>query len=50
MKELIKKWLEKLACRHRWFRLERGWDYYGTMTTVYACEECGKIKKITVDD
>lgn len=53
--ELIKKYLAKLACCHKWFvhKETRVWDVsfgkteYPTYSIqILICEHCGKIKKI----
>lgn len=41
MKELFKKWLEKLACRHEWTIIAKT-SYTGYLL---VCSKCGKLKR-----
>lgn len=52
MKELFKKWLEKLACKHEWVEIKKllVWGdsnkYPKYYIYVFVCSKCGKFKKV----
>lgn len=49
MKELFKKWLEKLACRHEWTIIAKT-SYTDCNRYLLVCSKCGKLKKETSID
>jgi hypothetical protein len=44
MKELFKKWLEKLACRHEWTIIAKT-SYTDCNRYLLVCSKCGKLKR-----
>lgn len=44
MKELFKKWLEKLACRHEWTIIAKI-NYTDCNRYLLVCSKCGKLKR-----
>ena len=40
MKELLKNWILKLACRHNWKELKHMNVY------LFVCTKCGKLKQV----
>lgn len=44
MKELFKKWLKKLACRHEWTIIAKT-SYTDCNRYLLVCSKCGKLKR-----
>lgn len=44
MKELFKKWLEKLACGHEWTIIAKT-SYTDCNRYLLVCSKCGKLKR-----